>query len=353
MKINISIIITVLLAALLALPCCKKEEYPDTWQNPASPTPPPPSSPTHISPVMILVAGGSYEMGDWLGPTLIPTNSQNIKDPTDAVSQDGTGIRGRYLTFDATNLHTVTVDSFYIGKYEVTFDEFDKFTADTGRAANADEGWGRGSRPVIYVTWYAAVAYCNWLSEKEGLEKCYTIQSTNVQCDFSNNGYRLPTEAEWEYAARSGPLLDTGINGGHGNIYSGASNHVVLQQYAWYITNSSDMTHPVGTKLPNELGLYDMSGNVWEWVWDYYSPNYYLYCFNNPSECDNPKGPATYYVQGSYDFTYNRVLRGASWGNVTAFLRAVFRFFSLNQVLTQDPYYTNYRIGFRLCRKSG
>ncbi|MBN1899332.1 MAG: formylglycine-generating enzyme family protein [Spirochaetes bacterium] len=331
---------------IMVLAGCVRHEYPAVWQNPAGPDNP---SASYIAPVMILVSGGTINMGDWLGVTLIPAGSHNVKDPTDT-SQNSTGIRGRNITFDATNCHDITVSDFYIGKYEVTFDEFDKFTQDTGRASKADEGWGRGNRPVIYVTWYDAVNYCNWLSEKQGLQKCYTIDYTNVQCNFSNNGYRLPTEAEWEYAARGGQLLSSGVNNGHGNIYAGASNISVIDDYVWYATNSGDKTHPVGEKLPNELGLYDMTGNVWEWVWDYYSATYYLYCVNNPSECADPKGPATYYIQGIYHFTYNRVLRGASWGNVPTFCRAMFRFFSLNQLLNQDPHYTNWRIGFRLCR---
>ena len=130
--------------------------------------------------------------------------------------------------------------------------------------------------------------------------------------------FRLPTEAEWEYAARSG---------GEREKYAGTSQEGDLGQYAWYFVNSGRQTHPVGEKRPNGLGLYDMSGNVWEWCADWYGENYY-----QRSPKYNPGGPCN----GSY-----RVLRGGSWFNDPGNLRAAYRYgFS--------PEYRAGTIGFRL-----
>jgi formylglycine-generating enzyme len=157
----------------------------------------------------------------------------------------------------------VSVSSFAISKYDLTFGEYDAYCAATGAAKPNDQGWGRGPRPVINVSWYDAVAYCNWRSQQDGKRPAYTISGTNVSCDFSANGYRLPTEAEWEYAAKGGPAASSlALNA----VYAGSAD---LDAMAWYGGNSGKTTHPVGQKVPNSLGLYDMSGNVYEWCWDW------------------------------------------------------------------------------------
>jgi len=139
-------------------------------------------------------------------------------------------------------VHTVTVKSFAMGKYEVTFEEYDKFCEATGQSKPDDEGWGRGRRPVINVSWNDAKAYVKWLSEQTGKD------------------YRLPTEAEWEYACRAGSV----------GKYSFGDDVSQLRNYGWYRGNSKGETHPVGEKQANKFGLYDMHGNVTEWIEDVY-----------------------------------------------------------------------------------
>ncbi len=198
--------------------------------------------------------------------------------------------------------HTVTVSNFEIMKYEVTFAEYDKFCDATGRGKPDDEGWGRGSRPVINVSWHDAVAYAKWLSKKTG------------------KTWRLPTEAEWEYAAK----------GGENYKYAGSNN---IDSIAWYDKNSyykgsshADYgTHPVGTKSPNGYGFYDMTGNVCEWCSDWYGS------YNTDAQ-NNTKGASS----GS-----SRVLRGGGWINSAGYCRVAYR-------SSSTPDNRSNRIGFRL-----
>ncbi len=174
-------------------------------------------------------------------------------------------------------VHSVTVGDFYIGKTEVTQAQYQAVMG------NNPSGFKGDNLPVEQVSWNDAVAYCKKLSQKEGVT------------------YRLPTEAEWEYAARGG-------NQSRRYTYSGSNN---VGDVAWYCENSGSKTQPVGTKQPNELGIYDMSGNVWEWCNDWYDGNYYK---NSPSR--NPRGASS----GS-----DRVLRGGSWYYGSACCRSAYR----------------------------
>jgi formylglycine-generating enzyme required for sulfatase activity/uncharacterized caspase-like protein len=220
---------------------------------------------------------------------------------------------------DERPVHEVRVSDFSIGKYEVTFEEYDAFCVATGRGRPADNGWGRGKRPVINVSLYDAVAYCNWLSEQVGLRPCYALSGTSVQADFRADGYRLPTEAEWEYAARGGVLS-------RGYRYAGGDR---LVEVAWYGGNSGGRTQPVGTKATNELGLHDMSGNVWEWCWDWHG--------SYPSSLAvDPTGP----LSGRY-----RVLRGGSWFFNEYFCRAATR---VNVVPVKRDFYVGFRVARRI-----
>ncbi len=143
--------------------------------------------------------------------------------------------------------HEVRIEKgFWIGRYEVTFDQYDQFCKETHHAVPDDEKWGRGQRPVIYVPWFDALAFTEWMSKRTG------------------HHYRLPTEAEWEYAARAGTTT----------AYSWGDDPADFSEYAWNTSNTDSQTHPVGQKKPNPWGLYDMHGNVWEWTASLYSEEY-------------------------------------------------------------------------------
>jgi len=199
---------------------------------------------------------------------------------------------GRY---DNEVQHQVSVSGFYIGATEVTQAQYKAVMGVNPSNLKGDD------LPVENVSWYDAVAYCNKLSEEEGLSKVYTINDTNVTADWSAKGYRLPTEAEWEFAARGGQAgLAKKIK------YAGADSP---GKVAWYMDNSGNKTHPVGQKAANALGLYDMSGNVTEWCWDRFED----YSGGNQSD---PSGASS---------GEERVARGGGWNEPGSYLRSARR----------------------------
>jgi len=238
----------------------------------------------------VFVKGGTFEMGDTFG------DGEAHERP----------------------VHTVTVSDFYLGKTEVTNAQFAAFLKSHGKDTDdqgnklfyeylwgiikSEDGWqaspGFENHPVVFVTWFGAATFARWA------------------------GCRLPTEAEWEYAARSG---------GNNEKWAGTSSDSALTDFAWYGKNSGRRTQPVALKNPNGLGLYDMSGNVWEWCADWYAEDYYQ---TSPEK--NPPGPSS----GTA-----RVLRSGSWKYDERFCRATVRY-------RVNPENKSNCLGFRVARNS-
>lgn len=247
---------------------------------------------------------------------------------------------GNAMDFNANPPHTVTLSKgFYMGKYPVTVGEFKSFVNDTGYQTEAETGsggnvciggsWQRKTdanwenpyfsqtddHPVVLATWNDAVYYCNWLSEKEELTPVYTI-GTPLICNWNANGYRLPTEAEWEYACRAGTVTaySTGAS-----ISTGQANY----------NNAVGSTTKVGSYASNPWGLYDMHGNMFEWCWDWFG------AYSAGSQTD-PKGAVSGVV---------RVIRGGSWDHIVQAASSAFR-------NGDDPFAkdSNSALGFRVVR---
>ena len=207
-------------------------------------------------------------------------------------------------------LRRVYVDSFEIGAYEVTQALFEKVMG-----FNPSLMKGDSRRPVDQASWFDAAQFCNRLSELAGFMPAYDIR--NRSCIFSRNGFRLPTEAEWEYVCRAGSAS---------RYYSG-DEEVDLERVGWYKLNSEGTTHPVGSKEPNAWGLFDMHGNVWEWCNDWME-NY------EELKTRNPHGPS---------LGNSRVLRGGGWHFKAEGCQAAYR-------QRARPDYKISAVGFRIVR---
>jgi formylglycine-generating enzyme required for sulfatase activity len=278
-----------------------------------------PSGPVPI--IMVPIEGGTFQMGDEWG------EGYSYERP----------------------MHSVTLSPFSLSKYEVTNEQMrevmqwaydrGKVTAASSTVRNAqgnsqellnlNSSWcqiswngssfvvdtGKEDYPCVEVTWYGSVAFCNYLSEMESWMPCYNLSTW--ECDWNAGGYRLPTEAEWEYAAKGG-------GNGQKTKYAGSDN---IDEVAWYFGNSGYRSHEVGTKVGNELGIHDLSGNVWEWCWDW-SGSY------SSGSVTDPRGPAS----GGY-----RVVRGGSWLRDARYCRVAYRY-------SYIPDSGDNALGFRLAR---
>jgi formylglycine-generating enzyme required for sulfatase activity len=282
---------------------------------------------------MVYIPGGTFQMGDSIG--------------------DGEN--------DELPVHTVTLSSFYISKYEVTNGQYCQYLNSalnqglikvldnivfkaglgttylycltstrfpdsqinfSGIAFTVRTKGGRdmSNDPMVLVTWYGAVAYCNWRNQQEGKEICYDFNDPNWPCDFDKQGYRLPTEAEWEYAARGGlsgkrfPWGDT-ITHSQSNYYSDSSYSYDISPTRGYHPTWNDGTYPYTSPVvsleANGYGIYDMAGNVWELCNDWYGSPY------DSSPQTNPTGPTT--------GNHGRVLRGGGWCNYANLCRVANR----------------------------
>lgn len=262
------------------------------------------------------------DLEEWIKKATIPIPIKRQPYEPEMVLVEGFYFNMGSNDYDSEKpIHGVTVKDFYMGKYEVTNEQFCAFLNEKGNQIEGGVTWlemseyvliervngafqsksGYAQHPVIEVSWYGAVAYSKWLSEK------------------TNKKYRLPSEAEWEYAARGGKKT---------NDYKYAGSNTI-DEVAWYTTNSGGKTHPVGQKKANELGIYDMSGNVWEWLQDCWHDNYI-------------GAPTNGSAWTSGECT-RRVLRGGSWFNNVNDCRVALRDWD-------DPSdrYSNY--GFRLAQ---
>jgi formylglycine-generating enzyme required for sulfatase activity len=205
-------------------------------------------------PEMIFVEGGTFEMG------LLNGSDDNVP------------------------VHSVTIGPFSIGKYEVTVGQYKAFCSKNGYSMPDPPKWGwQDNHPMVNIDYDQANDYCLWLQEMTGLN------------------WRLPTEAEWEYAARGGKK-------GKGKSFAGSND---LETVGWFADSAFGQTNIVGLKKPNELGIYDMSGNVGEWCHDWYNENYYQI-----SPSSNPRGPSSGYF---------RVYLGGSWYDAPSFCHVTYR----------------------------
>ena len=243
----------ILLSLLIAMPGCERSA--PKPPEPPSPPPAPAASTTSetatpaVASEMVLLKGGSFQMGD--------------PDEIDAP------------------VHEVSLNPFSIDTHLITQALYE-------RLMNSNPSrWKIDGNPVEQVRWSDAVRFCNKRSEAEGLQPCYNLETWS--CDFEANGYRLPTEAEWEYACRAGTTTP----------YFFGSTAAKLGDYAWFERNSDGHPQPVGRKKPNPWGLHDICGNVWEWCNDFYQVDYY-----EKSPKSDPKGPA----EGE-----TKVVRGGAW----------------------------------------
>jgi formylglycine-generating enzyme required for sulfatase activity len=299
--------------------------------------------------VWILCAAVMLLSGYIVSLSKTQTPPANIQFPTMITLKGNTYLRGD--TFDDTKTEDdekpcrrVWIDSFNISQTEITFDLFDAFCKSKDIPLKSDLSWGRAHRPAIMVSWYEAVEFCNWLSELQGFTPVYTIKTgengqKNVSSNLNNNGYRLPTEAEWEYAAAVDVKTNVKYRFGHHDNAANAEdlNYDFEKKYSAAGKIFHRKTVPVMESGLNRNGLYGMVGNVAEWCHDYYHPHFY----RDNRDSTNPI--AASFVK---DSSYVHVLRGGDWEATVTKVRATFR-----ESAPADAHSETF--GFRVVRRNG
>ena len=250
-------------------------ETPDVPAAAATPASAAPLSPTTNTVEMVAISGGRFLMGDKNEPDATP--------------------------------HEAAVGAFLMDKYLVTQEQYQRFMGDN------PSRWKGNNNPIEQVRWSDAVKFCNQRSQAEGLEPCYNLRTW--QCNFAANGYRLPTEAEWEYACRAGTTTP----------YFFGDSPAKLGEYAWFDKNSGGRPRAVGQKQPNPWGLFDMCGNVWQWCNDFYKVDYY-----REAPPQDPRGPE----RGEA-----KVVRGGCWRFSDSNCRSGYRY-------NENPGYADVCFGY-------
>jgi sulfatase modifying factor 1 len=269
--VSLTLMLLLLLSASIILSACSEEDDPDTG----------------TSLEMLLIPAGTFTMGDATGAN--ETNERPARQ--------------------------VSINAMYVSKTEVPQGLYQQMMG-----ANPSHNQG-DKKPVEMVVWNEALEFCNALSKHDGFTEVYTDIGGNLQANFTANGYRLPTEAEWEYCCRAGTST---------TYYTGAST-TDLDIAGWYSGNASGSTHDVAALAANTFGLYDTHGNVFEWCWDWYAADYYQQGHTN-----NPKGPNS---------GQERVCRGGSYFVFEYGCRSSFRSMLAPDLKSRD-------IGIRIVRNA-
>jgi formylglycine-generating enzyme required for sulfatase activity len=270
--------------------------------------------------VLVRIPGGTFQMGSPVGEPGRASNNDELQ-------------------------HLVTLSSFYMGKYEVTQAQYKKVMGTNPShysEGNKPPNWSEDLWPVEKVSWFSALIFCNKLSMSEGLSPAYSLNGKTNPDDWGtipltsqpaawndmtivpgSNGYRLPTEAQWEYACRAGTTT----------AYNTGSE--VTDSTGWYSANSNSRTHQIGQKQANDRGLYDMHGNVNEWCWDLYLSSYY----------SEPAATGPDPMGSSFGYSDSRVFRGGCWSTpaLTGNMRSACRSLSNPGGVTEQT-------GFRVAR---